>query len=111
VVKVEKSNHPLPETRPDKATVIVVCPTLAAHRAGSGVQFRIFANDEVVAVNRLGTYSFSYLDPGKYRLVSQRENASGFEMKLEAGANVLLLAKHVSERTQRAADSAIEEQP
>src|SRR5579863_937745 len=91
VVKVDKSNHPLPEIRPDKATVVIVCPTLAAHRAGSGVQFRVFANDEVVAVNRLGTYSFAYLDPGKYRLVSQRENARGFEMELEAGQKYFFL--------------------
>jgi hypothetical protein len=62
VVKVDEKNHPLPETKPEKATVVVVCPTLAAYRAGSGSDFRLFADDQVVAVNRLGTYSFAYLD-------------------------------------------------
>jgi hypothetical protein len=91
VVKVDKKNHPLPETKPDKATVVVVCPTLAAHRAGSGAEFRLFADDDVVAVNRLGTYSFAYLDPGKHRLVSQLQNASGFEIELEAGHEYFFL--------------------
>ncbi len=90
-VRVDEKNHPLPETKPDKATVVVVCPPVAGHRQGSGVQFRIHANDEIVAVNRLGTYSFAYLDPGKYRLVSQQQNASGFEMNLEAGQEYFFL--------------------
>jgi hypothetical protein len=91
VVNVDKKNHPLPETRPDKATVVVVCPTLAAHRAGSGGDFRVFANGEVIAVNKLGTYSFAYLDPAKHQLVSQRQNASGFETDLEAGQQYFFL--------------------
>lgn len=33
----------------------------------------------------MGTYSFAYLAPGKYRLATQSENADGFEMELEAG--------------------------
>ncbi len=90
-VRVDKKNLPLPESKPDKATVVVVCPTLAAHRTGSGARFRFFANDNVVAVNRLGTYSFAYLDPGKYRLVSQQQNANGFEMELEAGHEYFFL--------------------
>jgi hypothetical protein len=39
----------------------------------------------------MGTYSFAYLDPGKYRLVSQQENANGFEMELEAGREYFFL--------------------
>jgi len=91
VVKVDKKSHPLPETKPEKVTVVVVCPTLAGHREGSGAQFKMYANGEVIAVNRLGTYSFAYLDPGKYRLVSQQQNASGFEMELEAGHEYFFL--------------------
>jgi hypothetical protein len=91
VVKVDEKNHPLPETKSDKATVVVVCPTLAAYGASSGADFRLFADDEVVAVNRLGTYSFAYLDPGKHRLISQAENANGFEMDLEAGREYFFL--------------------
>jgi hypothetical protein len=84
-LRVDKKNHPMPEVKADKATVLVVCPPLAARYAGRGNQFKLHANDRIVAVNRPGTYSFAYLDPGKYRLVSQTENANGFEMELEAG--------------------------
>lgn len=91
VLKVDKKSHPQPEVKPDKATVVVVCPPLAARYAGRGNQFKLHANDQVVAVNRMGTYSIAYLDPGKYRLVSQTENANGFEMELEAGQEYFFL--------------------
>jgi hypothetical protein len=91
VVKVDEKNHPVPETKPDKATLVIVCPTLPAHRAGSGVDFRLFADDQVVAINRLGIYSFAYLQPGKYQLVSQGNNVNGFEMDLEAGREYFFL--------------------
>jgi len=90
-LKVDRENHPLPETKPDKATVIVVCPPLAARNAGQGNQVKLHANDQVIAVNKMGTYSFAYLDPGSYRLVSQAENASGFQMDLEAGKQYYFL--------------------
>jgi len=90
-VKVDKNNHPLPETRADKATVIVVCPSLAARYAGHGNQFKLHANDHVIAVNKLGTYSFAYLDPGQYNLISQSENANGFKIELEAGKSYYFL--------------------
>ena len=90
-LKVDKKNHPLPEQKPDKALVVVVCPPLAARYAGMGNQFKLHANDRVIAVNRMGTYSFAYLDPGKYKLVSQSENANGFEMELEAGKDYYFL--------------------
>jgi hypothetical protein len=91
VLKVDKHSHPLPELKRDKATVVVVCPPLAARFAGTGIQFKLHANDQVIAVNRMGTYSFAYLDPGKYRLVSQAENANGFEMELESGHEYFFL--------------------
>ena len=84
-LKIDKQNHPLPEVKPDKATIVVVCPALIGHFQGKKNRFRLHANDQVIAVNELGTYSFAYLDPGKYRLVSQTENANGFEMELAAG--------------------------
>jgi hypothetical protein len=90
-LRIDKQNHPLPEVKSDKATVVVVCPPLAARDAGKGNQFKLDANDRVVAVNRMGTYSFAYLDPGKYRLVSQAEDANGFEMELEAGHEYFFL--------------------
>ena len=91
VVKVDRHNHPLPEPKVDKALVVVVCPALAARYAGRGNQFKLHANDRVIAVNKQGTYSFAYVNPGKYRLVSQSENAYGFEMQLEAGKSYYFL--------------------
>lgn len=81
----EKQDRPLPALRPDKALVVVVCPSLAARYAGKGIQFKFHANDHVVAVNKWGTYSYAYLDPGEYLLASQSENAGGGKMTLEAG--------------------------
>ena len=86
-----KESHPMPELKTDKALLVVVCPPLAARFTGKANQFKLHANDRVVAVNKMGTYSFAYLDPGKYRLVSQSENASGFEMELEAGKDYYFL--------------------
>lgn len=80
-----KKDHPLPESKSDKALVVVVCPALAARYAGKGIQFKFHANDKVATVNKWGTYSFVYLDPGEYTLASQSENASGLKIKLEAG--------------------------
>jgi hypothetical protein len=90
-LNVNKENHPLPELKSDKALVVVVCPPLAARYAGRGNQYKLHANDHVVAVNRWGTYSFAYLDPGKYKLVSQSENANGFDVDLEAGKDYYFL--------------------
>jgi hypothetical protein len=90
-LKVNREVHPLPELKADKALIVVVCPPLAARYAGAGNQFKLHANDEVIAVNRMGTYTFAYLPAGKYKLVSQSENASGFEMEVEAGKEYYLL--------------------
>lgn len=90
-LKVNKETHPLPELKPDKALVVVVCPPLAARYAGVGNQFKLHANDQVIAVNRMGTYSFAYLEAGKYKLVSQSENANGFDMELESGKDYYFL--------------------
>ncbi|HUQ50069.1 MAG TPA: hypothetical protein VM056_05080 [Terriglobales bacterium] len=86
-----KKDHPLPELKADKALVVIACPSLAARYAGKGIQFKFHANDKVVAVNKWGTYSFVYLDPGEYTLVSQTENASAIKIKLEAGKDYYFL--------------------
>lgn len=83
-MKLDRTTHPLPEVKPDKATIVVVCPPLAARNTGWGNQFKLHANDKVIAVNKMGTYSIAYVDPGKYSLISQSENANGFDMDLEA---------------------------
>ena len=85
-MEVDKVNHPVPETRPDKALVVVVCPWFPTGRSEPKIfQQKLHANDQVVAINKMGTYCFCYLDPGAYRLISQASNATGFAMALEAG--------------------------
>ena len=83
-MKLDRATHPLPEAKIDKATIVVVCPPLAARNTGWGNQFKLHANGKVIAVNKMGTYSIAYVDPGKYSLISQADNANGFDMDLEA---------------------------
>jgi hypothetical protein len=92
---VDQQNHPLPEAKADKATVVVVCPAMASVYTGRRNQFKLHANEQVIAVNKAGTYSFAYLDPGKYRMVSQSENANGFVIELEAGQTYYFLQNTV----------------
>jgi hypothetical protein len=90
-VRIDKGHHPIPEIKPDKALVVLVCPPLATRYAGRGNQFKLHANDQVIAVNKEGTYSFAYLDPGKYKLISQSENAYALDTELEAGHSYYFL--------------------
>ncbi|MGA9352056.1 MAG: hypothetical protein WBV46_00100 [Terriglobales bacterium] len=83
-IRVLKS-QPQPELKPDKATVVVVCPRIRDYDPAYGNQFKLHANERVIAVNQEGTYSIAYVEPGKYHLVSQSVNANGFDMELEAG--------------------------
>jgi len=90
-LKVDKKDHPIPESRANQALIVVVCPPLAARFSGKGPQYKLHVNNRVVAVNKMGTYSFFYLDPGEYLLASQTENASGFRMTVEAGKDYYIL--------------------
>jgi len=87
-------NHPEPQVRPDKALIVIACPKPNI-TGSSGWQMKLHANDSVVAVNRPGTYSFAYVDPGEYLLASQAGflggNANGFKMKLDAGRDYYFL--------------------
>jgi len=94
-MKLDRTAHPLPEAKSDKATIVVVCPPLAARATGGGSQFKVHANGRVIAVNKMGTYSISYVDPGKYSLISQSENANGFDMDLEAGKTYYFIQETV----------------
>src|SRR5258706_3950544 len=76
----DKKQHPKPDLKADKALVVVVCPPLAARYSGKGTQYKLHANDKVVAVNKMGTYGFAYLDPGEYVLASQSANASAIKL-------------------------------
>ena len=94
-LKLNKTDHPLPTEKPDKATIIVVCPMVGLGLFHD-IRARLHANDRVVAVNEMGTYSFAYLDPGKYRFILQsRENDNGFETELEAGKTYYFLQNSV----------------
>ncbi len=94
-LKLDRTAHPLPEVKSDKATIVVVCPPLAARATGHGGQFKLHANGKVIAVNEMGTYGIAYVDPGKYSLISQSENANGFEMDLEAGKTYYFIQEMV----------------
>lgn len=84
-IRVSWTGQPLPEIKADKATVVVVCPRIRNYDPAYGNQFKLHANEHVIAVNQEGTYSIAYVEPGKYHLVSQSANANGFRMELEAG--------------------------
>jgi hypothetical protein len=95
---IEKDLHPLPEMKPEKALVVVVCPALGVFNSGLGGKWArykvmLHANDDVVVVDTFGAYGFAYLDPGEYLLVSQTEktNGFGFHIKLEAGKDYYFL--------------------
>jgi hypothetical protein len=94
-VKLDRTAHPLPEVKPDKATIIVVCPPLIVRETGYGAKSKLHANGKVIAVNEMGTYSIAYVDPGKYSLISQSDDANGFEMDLEAGKTYYFIQETV----------------
>jgi len=72
-VGTDERRQPFPQPRPDQALVVVVCP----EEGGSSSQFRLYANDQLVAINQRGTYSAVYLDPGDYELLSESVLVSG----------------------------------
>lgn len=94
-VTLDQTAHPLPEVKPDKATIVVVCPPLLASETGYPSKVKLHANGKVIAVNEMGTYSIAYVDPGKYSLISQSDDANGFEMDLEAGKTYYFIQETV----------------
>jgi hypothetical protein len=97
-IKLDRSAHPLPEVKSDKATIVVVCPPPFARFTGHGGEFKLRANGKVIAVNKMGTYSIAYVDPGKYSLLSESESehANGFKMDLEAGKTYYFIQEMVT---------------
>jgi hypothetical protein len=94
-VKLDRTARPLPEVKSDKATIVVVCPPLIARETGYGAESKLHANGKVIAVNEMGTYNIAYVDPGKYSLIAQAQNANGFEMDLEAGKTYYFIQEMV----------------
>jgi len=92
-VTVAKKNLPDPQINPNKALLVVVCPISGT--VANVWQFKLHANDSIVIVNRPGTYSFAYLDPGEYTLASQAGfaggNANGLTLNVEAGKDYYFL--------------------
>ncbi len=85
-VTVKKKEAPaVPAVRPNQALLVVVCPAVDATDTGGGSQYRLYANGKIVAVNRMGTHSFVFLDPGRYTLLTKAGNAGELTIELEAG--------------------------
>lgn len=96
LVKANPAEHPIPELRAAKALVVVACPTGTGLDAARTDKYQkwggyILAGNKILALNAPGTYSFFYLDPGDYVLVSHvrtpgsAQSATGLELHLEAG--------------------------
>src|SRR5205823_1635509 len=95
--KSDSKTHPLPETKPDKALIVLANPMID-DPISQGPLIRLHANDKVVAVNGWGTYTFFYLDPGDYVLAAQsKDSVSALRMKLEAGKDYYLLEDMVKD--------------
>ncbi|HEY3381043.1 MAG TPA: hypothetical protein VGK32_04700 [Vicinamibacterales bacterium] len=95
----ELTNHPLPELKPDKGLIVVVCPLEAGKKHAEPLEFqrKLHANDRVMLVNKAGTYGFFYLDPGEYLVVDQiGKRTSGLQVSVEAGKGYYLLQDQTS---------------
>jgi hypothetical protein len=96
-VRASVEKHPIPELRPDKALVVIARPARDMRALGNNKWSRwrwtprIVINDEVVAATGPGTYTYLFLDPGEYLLVSMVMDAVGLRMKLEAGKDYYLI--------------------
>jgi hypothetical protein len=85
-VTVKKGEPPaVPGVRANQALVVVVCPAVDTADTGRGSQYRLYANGKIIAVNRMGTHNFVFLDPGRYTLMTKAGNAGELTMDLEAG--------------------------
>ena len=85
-VTVLKENRPaVPPLHPDSALVVVAAPTVDVDDAGVGAQYCLYANRDIVAVNKPGTYTFFFLAPGTYALLSKAGNISVLDITVEAG--------------------------
>ena len=83
-VRADKQQHPVPELKVDKALIVVACPPINTRYAGKG-NAKLYLDDQVVAANEMGTYTFFYAAPGEHTLVSEMGNASAIRMSFEAG--------------------------
>lgn len=88
-----EKQHPLPEIRLDKATVIVTSPDTIMIRMKSekkGFGILIYANGRLVSVVGPGDYTFFHLDAGEYQFVGDTPSPVGLRINLEAGKEYYL---------------------
>jgi hypothetical protein len=89
-VRADKQQHPTPELKPDKALIVVACPPINTRYSGKG-NAKLYLDDQVVAANEMGSYTFFYAEPGEHSLISQMGNASAIRMNFEAGKDYFFL--------------------
>jgi hypothetical protein len=101
-VKGSAQEHPTPLERPDQALVVVAAPLGGSFRpieTNKTTPFyaKVLVNDQVLAVNAPGSYSFFYLVPGEHLLITQAMvdkklvDVTGFRIKAEAGRGYYLM--------------------
>lgn len=102
LIRGNPTERPTPEKRPDKALVLVACPTGTGLEAVRTDKYQkwggyILMDGKIVALNAPGTYCFFYLDPGERTLVSQvrspgsAQHASAIHLELEPGKEYHLI--------------------
>jgi hypothetical protein len=89
-VRADKASHPAPELRPGQALIVVACPPINTRYSGKG-NAKLYLDDQVVAANEMGSYTFFYAEPGEHTLVSEMGNASALKMNFEAGKDYYFL--------------------
>lgn len=88
-VRTDKKQHPMPESAPDKAVVVVIRPTMM----GQKIQTKLAVDGKWMGVNRGDNYFFFMLDPGEHYFCSKAENESLLVLKLDAGKTYYLQQK------------------
>ncbi len=83
-------DHPLGESKPDKALIYVVRPT----SVGFAIKSFFLCDDDILGINRGSSYFFAYLDPGKHVFWSKSENVDALELQVEAG-HTYYIQQHV----------------
>ena len=89
-VRADKQQHPMPELKADKALIVVACPPINTRYSGKG-NAKLYLDDNVVAANEMGSYTFFHAEPGEHTLISEMGNASAIRMNFEAGKDYYFL--------------------
>jgi hypothetical protein len=101
-VKGSALEHPMPLARPEQALVVIAAPLGGSFRpieTNKTTPFyaNVLVNDQVLAVNAPGSYSFFYLGPGEHLLITQAMvdkklvDVTGLRIKVEVGKEYYLM--------------------